>query len=983
MGERKEQGDKNTFSYLRRLLYKEFRDLFTRIDPSVEHAFILAQESGLMAQRAIITIINLLLVSFIVETYFFDTNSPSLRLMLWTAGASLLSVILYCLLQKWSHKGLVKKILLCVSYIPVIMWLFDRFSLIEHDLDLPIKVHIEMIMRTSIMHLVINTILSHQPINTALFCLIIERQFAALSTLFSITNLNPSPTHVGICYRLLFLWFVVYLQKHTRLRSYWKLRTANIELQEVAKVLNIVSDSPIYVIKLTPISRLEMSEFDESLDHEERFSDLSITLALSPVEIHWRHNTEKNLQRTTGASAMAEFQNIYFDSNSRVIATMNKRPISLEDIEKTSPKNRYVTKILKEIINRNYDRHTVPDIILDMYRVLYEYSLIHFEYQFSLQNLNNNELMDPNQYRVYDVDIMFLAEGSRGTIVLVKRDITERVVVDKLEEKGIEMDRSLNTITHDMRAPLHAILGYTEILEFKLKQGSGLLDDLLEENATNIKRIRANCEHLNSMVSDILDSARIANGKFSLNTSEFDVCALARECIDIARTIQENNKFVTLRYSGPKKLLITSDQSRMKRIFLNLLSNGVKYTDLGTVQIEVSHANHLLKISVSDTGRGMDLRAKKNLFHTYFTNAAASSPTVSPNAGIGLGLTSTKYLVERLGPYSEIEVESEASQGSRFTFFVYTDMNNPDNAKLDTLFQKVYKPKPVGFTSIHPHEEGSHKTLTELRSNSNGKFSSIFKPVQGSSFKSVQNSFKSIKTMAVSGSKKKVQISRASGTLRDHFHHTSDEGDDTDRDAMDTARQKLNALHSHRHEPMRTLTKVEEQLKDLAFVKSLPGGTSDCTDTVDKNSSNKHVVTILILDDESFNRDILHMYLDRFASYDPWKDLISFELELKSTVAEAMVLISKCNDEGKAIDLIMTDYHLNENEVTGADFARMVKKMYFEKKLLYPSFFLVSARTPDPEEASLFYKTIQKPFSYESFSNELSKWLHYRLGYKV
>ena len=301
------------------------------------------------------------------------------------------------------------------------------------------------------------------------------------------------------------------------------------------------------------------------------------------------------------------------------------------------------------------------DIILSIYLTLLDFDMRFFLYQFSLKNVNNNSILEQSQFKIYDIDVMFLSYEGEASIVIVVKDISERLILDSLEMQSHGIDMVLSSITHDMRAPLHAILGYAENLAYKVSQLEPEQSGILSKT----KKISANCEHLTTLVNDILDSTRIANNNFNLNIVEFDLPTLIKECIEIAKTIQDS-KQVVFGYKGPLVLKVTNDSHRLKRVLLNLLANSIKFTEKGSIKIEAIEKAEIILLKVIDTGKGIEKNIQKNLFNPFVSYNSSGS-----TEGIGLGLSTTRKLVERLGPTGKITIQSEIKKGSIFSFQVY------------------------------------------------------------------------------------------------------------------------------------------------------------------------------------------------------------------------------------------------------------------------------------------------------------------------
>ncbi|MBP5198295.1 MAG: response regulator, partial [Lachnospiraceae bacterium] len=217
----------------------------------------------------------------------------------------------------------------------------------------------------------------------------------------------------------------------------------------------------------------------------------------------------------------------------------------------------------------------------------------------------------------------------------------------------------LANMSHEIRTPISAVLGMNEMI---------LRDGTEEKILSYARDIKASGNMLLSLINDILDFSKIESGKLDLVPVEYDLKRLIRELMVIIRNrVEEKGLNLTVRVDPaiPRNLL--GDENRVKQIALNILSNAVKYTDVGevgfSVTYETTEGNDIfLVMSVRDTGKGIKHDDLDKLFDSFSRVDQKKNRNIE---GTGLGLSITKRLIERMD--GSINVESEYGKGSKFT----------------------------------------------------------------------------------------------------------------------------------------------------------------------------------------------------------------------------------------------------------------------------------------------------------------------------
>jgi PAS domain S-box-containing protein len=226
-----------------------------------------------------------------------------------------------------------------------------------------------------------------------------------------------------------------------------------------------------------------------------------------------------------------------------------------------------------------------------------------------------------------------------------------------LEQASAAKSQFLANVSHEFRTPLNAILGYSLMLM------GGFYGQLTEDQARTVQRIDANSKHLATLINDVLDIERIEAGRMPLQISQFSVQEVVREVMEelqgvIAQSTASVN--VTLPADLPR---LKSDRQKLKQILVNLLSNALKYTKDGTVDIMARHESAgRIQLSVRDSGVGIAPEDHTRIFEPF---QQAKRVITRPQGGTGLGLAISRRLARMLG--GDISVQSALGAGSTFT----------------------------------------------------------------------------------------------------------------------------------------------------------------------------------------------------------------------------------------------------------------------------------------------------------------------------
>jgi len=249
--------------------------------------------------------------------------------------------------------------------------------------------------------------------------------------------------------------------------------------------------------------------------------------------------------------------------------------------------------------------------------------------------------------------------------ILHRRQTQEELLKAKhvAEEASRAKSTFLANMSHELRTPLNAIIGYSEMLEEEARE-SGKSDGVHD-----LRKIQSAGKHLLSLINDVLDLSKIEAGKMGLHLENFDLAPLIDEMATTLQPAAAKNGN-TIRLHVAKNLgAMHADVTKVRQILFNLLSNACKFTDHGTISVNVDESRFegrdWIRFRVTDTGIGITAKQKENLF-LEFSQADASISR--KYGGTGLGLAITYRFVQLMK--GRISVESEPGKGATFTVYL-------------------------------------------------------------------------------------------------------------------------------------------------------------------------------------------------------------------------------------------------------------------------------------------------------------------------
>ena len=233
-----------------------------------------------------------------------------------------------------------------------------------------------------------------------------------------------------------------------------------------------------------------------------------------------------------------------------------------------------------------------------------------------------------------------------------------------LQVTNLELARSshaksefLARMSHDLRQPLNAIVGFTDLL--LMTEG----EPLSPKQRRHLGHVAAASRQLLGLINDLRDLSRVESGRMEIHPEPCDVAALLEETLALFRTqTQDGRVSLVLEMTSPLSRLL-ADRVRVQQVLHNLLSNAFKFTpEGGFITVTAKQVGLELEVAVRDTGVGVPLADQKRIFEAY----EQAGPKEGQQKGVGLGLAIARRLVELHG--GRIWVESAPGQGSTFTF---------------------------------------------------------------------------------------------------------------------------------------------------------------------------------------------------------------------------------------------------------------------------------------------------------------------------
>ena len=255
-----------------------------------------------------------------------------------------------------------------------------------------------------------------------------------------------------------------------------------------------------------------------------------------------------------------------------------------------------------------------------------------------------------------------LAHANRQLALANEHSATLRLIAEEAQRSKAEF---VARVSHEFRTPLNMIIGLVGLM---VENPEIYAEELPPELWRDLEIVHRNCEHLASMVNDVLDLSRVEAGRLTLHREPTDLRGLVQDVIEVVQPLAQK-KQLRLEAILPERLpAVYCDRTRIRQVLLNLVSNAARFTPSGGVTVRVLYDEPRVRIDVADTGPGISPQDAERIFEPFWQ---ALSSARRERDGSGLGLSISKQLVELHG--GRIWVESEVGTGTVFHVELPTD----------------------------------------------------------------------------------------------------------------------------------------------------------------------------------------------------------------------------------------------------------------------------------------------------------------------
>jgi signal transduction histidine kinase/PAS domain-containing protein len=257
----------------------------------------------------------------------------------------------------------------------------------------------------------------------------------------------------------------------------------------------------------------------------------------------------------------------------------------------------------------------------------------------------------------------------------------QAATVTQLRELDRLKSSFLANMSHELRTPLNSILGFTDVM---LEE----LDGPLTPNMDNdLKLIQKNGKHLLHLINDVLDMAKIESGKMNLIIEKFNLNETIEDVMSLTSSLaHEKSVALSMDVASDQNVFIRADHTRLRQVLINLVNNGIKFTEKGGVSVRVTHQGNDVLIAVKDTGLGIPTDHLDSVFQEF---TQVDTTTTRKAGGTGLGLPISRRLIEMHGGKLWAESSGQNGEGSTFNILLPVEAVVTDATMSEPLEKKL------------------------------------------------------------------------------------------------------------------------------------------------------------------------------------------------------------------------------------------------------------------------------------------------------